>query len=258
MPEAYLKHKVFNDLRYMKKFYDSISMSCFSFIATGTHGITNYTSYVYSAIEGTLDSITILLKNGRINDAYTLIRKLFDDILLDIYMDVILKDKISIDNFFVEEVNEWIQGKHRIPKTEKILKCLKDSLRTKDLYPLFGWNTYLKKNRELLDDSVHSNRFTLMLLNCNMIYIEDRVRHLKNCEVMLNQLFLIHLSFIFHLNSHYLMASDYLDCMEMGMIPPIGSENWIAQFAQDAFDKIIKPHMTIANFILSTCPLEIS
>lgn len=85
MPEAYLKHKVFNDLRYMKKFYDSISMSCFSFIATGTHGITNYTSYVYSAIEGTLDSITILLKNGRINDAYTLIRKLFDDILLDIY-----------------------------------------------------------------------------------------------------------------------------------------------------------------------------
>ena len=95
----------------MMEFYDSISMSCFSFVSTGTHGITNYASYVYSAIEGTLDSITILLKNGRINDAYTLIRKLFDDILLEIYMDVTLKDKISIDNFFVEEVNEWIHGK---------------------------------------------------------------------------------------------------------------------------------------------------
>lgn len=257
-PEVYLKHKVFDDLKYMKKFYDSISMSCFSFIASGTHGITNYHSYVYSAIEGTIDSITILLKNRRINDAYTLIRKLFDDILLEIYMDVILKDKISIDNLFVLEVNEWIQGKHRIPKTEKILKYLKVSPRTKDLYPLFGWNTYLKKSRELLDDSVHSNRFTLMLLNCNEIYIEDRVRHLKNCEVMLNQLFLIHLSFIFHLNSHYLMASDYMDYMEMGMIPPVGSENWIALFAQDAFDKIIKPNTTIANFILSTCSLEIS
>ena len=79
-------------------------MSCFSFIATGTHGITNYASYVYSAIEGTLDSITILLKNGRINDAYTLIRKLFDDILLEIYMDVILKDKISIDNFLFKKL----------------------------------------------------------------------------------------------------------------------------------------------------------
>ena len=171
---------------------------------------------------------------------------------------MILLVKISIDNFFVQEVNEWIQGKHRIPKTDKILKCLKDSQRTKDLYQLFGWNTYLKKNRELLDDSVLSNRFKLMLLNCNTVYIEDRVRHLKNCEVMLNQLFLIHLSFIFHLNSHYLMASDYMDYMEMGMTPPEGSENWIAPFAQDAFDKIIKPHMEIANFITSTGPLEIS
>ena len=173
-------------------------------------------------------------------------------------MDVILKDKISIGNFFVQEVNEWLQGKHRIPKTDKILKYLKVSQRTKNLYSLFGWNTYLKKNRELLDDSVHSNRFSLMLLNNNRIYIKDRERHLKNCEVMLSQLFLIHLSFIFYLNSHYLMASDYLDCMEMGKNPPVGSENWIAQFAQDAFDKIIKPHMVIANFILSTCSLKIS
>lgn len=258
MSETYLKHKVFDDLRYMKDFYDSIAMSCFNFAAIGTRGITNYASYVYSAIEGTLDSITILLENGRINDAYTLIRKLFDDILLEIYMDVVLKDKISIDNFFVQEVNEWIQGKRRIPKTDKILKCLKESQRTKDLYPLFGWDTYLKKNRELLDDSVHSNRFKLMMLNCNTVYIKDRVRHLKNCEVMLNQLFLIHLSFIFYLNSHYLMASTYMDYMDMGMMPPKGCENWIASFAQDAFDKIIKPHMEIANLIISICPLEIS
>ncbi len=251
MSEAYLKHKVFEDLRYMMKFYDSLSMSCFSFIANGTHGITNYASYVYTAIEGTLDSISILLIKGRINDAYTLIRKLFDDILLEVYMDVTLKDKFSIDNFFVEEVNEWIQGKHRIPKTEKILKCLEKSEQTKDLYPLFGWDTYFKKNRELLDDSVHSNRFQRMLLNCNTVYIEKRERHLKNCEIILNQLFLLHLSFIFHLNPQYLMASDYMDYMEMDMTPPAGCENWIATFAQDAFDKVIKPHKSIANFILS-------
>lgn len=258
MPEAYIKHKVFDDLKFMMQFYDSISMSCFSFIASGTRGITNYASYVYTAIEGTLDSISILLTKGRINDAYTLIRKLFDDILLEIYMDVTLKEKFSLDNFFVEEVNEWIQGKHRIPKTEKILKCLEKSEKTKDLYPLFGWDTYLKKNRELLDDSVHSNRFQQMLLNCNDVYIENRERHLKNCEIILNQLFLLHLSFIFHLNPQYLMASDYMDHLEMEMTPPAGCENWIARFAQEAFDKVIKPHKSIANFILSTCYLEIS
>lgn len=258
MLEAYLRHKVFDELKFMMQFYDSISMSCFSFIASGTRGITNYASYVYTAIEGTLDSISILLTKGRINDAYTLIRKLFDDILLEIYMDVTLKDKFSIDNFVVKEVNEWIQGKHRIPKIEKILKCLEKSETTKDLYPLFGWDTYLKKNRELLDDSVHSNRFQQMLLNCNDVYIENRERHLKNCEIILNQLFLLHLSFIFHLNPQYLMASDYMDHLEMKMTPPAGSENWIARFAQEAFNKVIKPHKSIANFILSTCYLEIS
>ena len=177
----YLKHKVFNDLKNVRKFYDPLSNNCYSFVASGTKGIGNYASCVYSSIEGTLDSITTLLTKGRINDAYTLIRKLFDDILLEIYMDVNLKDKFSLENYIVEEVNEWIQGKHRIPKTVKILKYLETSERTRDLYPLFGWDTYLKKNRELLDVSVHSNRFYLMLLNCNTVYIEDRERHLKNC-----------------------------------------------------------------------------
>ena len=44
----------------------------------------------------------------------------------------------------------------------------------------------------------------------------------------------------------------------MGLTPPEGSENWIASFAQDAFDKIIRPHRAIADFIISTCTLEIS
>ena len=257
LPEIYLKHKVFDELKYMMEFYDSLSMSCYSFVSTGTQGIINYASYVYSSIEGTLDSISTLLTKGGINDAYALIRKLFDDILLEIYMDVTLKEKFSLDNFIVEEVDGWIKGKHRIPKTEKILKYLEKSERTKNLYPLFGWDTYLKKNRELLDDSVHSNRFNLMLLNCNKIRIENRERHLKNCDIVLNQLFLLHLSFIFHLNPQYLMASDYIDYLDEGMTPPEGSQAWIAPFAQDAFDKVIKPHRAIADFILSTCYLEI-
>jgi hypothetical protein len=54
------------------------------------------------------------------------------------------------------------------------------------------------------------------------------------------------------------MASNYMDYMEIGMTPPEGSENWISKFAQDAFDKVIRPHSAIANFIMFTCPLKIS
>ena len=54
------------------------------------------------------------------------------------------------------------------------------------------------------------------------------------------------------------MASDYMDYMEMRLAPPEGCEAWIAPFAQEAFDKVIKPHEVITNIILTTCYLEIS
>lgn len=81
MADAHLKHKKFDELQYMRHFYYSLSYSCHSFVASGTKGIVNYASYVYSAIEGTLASISTILSKGRINDAYAMIRKLFDDIV---------------------------------------------------------------------------------------------------------------------------------------------------------------------------------
>ena len=53
------------------------------------------------------------------------------------------------------------------------------------------------------------------------------------------------------------MASDYMDYMEIGMQPPQDSESWIACFAQDAFDKYIKPNTKLSDYIKSTCYLQI-
>lgn len=53
------------------------------------------------------------------------------------------------------------------------------------------------------------------------------------------------------------MASDYMDYMECGETPPEGSENWIATFAQTAFDKYVKQCSKLAEYIKRTCRLEI-
>lgn len=92
-PKSYFEHQVFSDIESMREFYDDLTMGCFTFIPTGTSAVFNYASYVYSAIEGTLDSMDTLLKKGRINDAYVLVRKMFDDILVEIYIDVVRKEK---------------------------------------------------------------------------------------------------------------------------------------------------------------------
>lgn len=258
LTSAYLNHEIFKTIEDIRKVYDRISYGCFLFAAQGTMGITNYASYIYSSIEGTLDSISTLLKKGRIKDAYSLIRILYDDILVEIYYDVLRKEKFdAFENFYVKEATDWIGSRRRTPGIPSLLKKLENSEFTKSLYPFFGWKTYLKHNREFLDDNIHTNRFKLVLLNCNNVSIANREKHLDNCHILVKQLFRVHLSFIFHLNPHYLMDSTYVDYLEVGDTPPEGSETWIAPYAQAAFDKYIKPFDDLATFIKDTCFLSI-
>ena len=137
---------MFYEINFIKDFYDSISYAGISFFPTGTSAITNYASYIYMSLAGTLDSIQTLLKIGRINDAFVLLRKIFDDIITEIYIDVIRKEKYDIEqNRIIEDIDAWLNSKYRLPNITKILDILKKSQTTKSIYHFFGWETYLKK-----------------------------------------------------------------------------------------------------------------
>lgn len=260
LSKIYKEHQLFKELDEMMDFYEAVSDRAIYFLPSGTKEFYNYESYYFMSIQGTLDSIKTLLKIARINDAFVLVRKVFDDILTEIYLDITLKDKFDINkNLYVEEVQKWIESSFRIPSVKNILKAIKESLQTKDLFPFFGWDTYLEHNRKLLDDCVHANKYSSVLLNCNTVYLDGRrEKQLNNISIMLNQLMMIQVSFIFYLNPAYLMASDYMDYLEFGEIPPEGSDQWLAPFAQEAFDKYIKNHSKLAEFIKNHCSLEIN
>ena len=108
-----------------------------------------------------------------------------------------------------------------------------------------------------MDDSVHSNRLSRMLLNCNSLVIANREKKLDLISEIINQIFTIHLSFTFYINGHYFMASDYVDYMDMGLTPPKDCQKWIAPYAQEAFDKFIKPKKELSAFIKEHCGLNI-
>lgn len=259
LSHEYKEHHIFVELEEMKSFYDALSDRSSCFVPTGTKGVVNYESYYFMSIHGTLDSVKRLLGIGRINDAFVLVRKIFDDILTEIYFDVTIKEKFNIfESLYVEEVQQWLESSFRIPTLKKILRILETSPHTKDLYPYFGWKTNLERYRQFLDYSVHSNSYSKILYNCNTVYLKKRrEKLLDSMSAILNQLMKLHVSFLFHLNPEYFMASDYIDYMEMGETPPKGSEEWIACFAQNAFDKYVKPHVKLADYIKSTCCLQI-
>ena len=91
LSKAYKEHICFKELDEAKKFYECVSDRAFCFLPSGTKGFANYETYVFMSIYGTLDSIKELLLKGRINDAYVLVRKFYDDILAEIYLTVFLK-----------------------------------------------------------------------------------------------------------------------------------------------------------------------
>lgn len=260
LSKAYKNHRVFKELEEMMDLFDSLSDRAIYFLPSGTKGFPNYETYVFMSIKGTLDSIQSILKIGRINDAFVLTRKVYDDILAEIYFTVTLKDKFDIMNgLYVDDVQQWLESSFRIPSIKKILNTLKESDYTKELYPFFGWKSYLECNRKILDDCVHSNSYSNMLFNCNTVYLGDkREKQLDIMSLLLKQLMMIQVSFIFYLSPQYMMASDCIDYLEAGMQPPQGAETWVASFAQEAFDKYIKKNVKLASFIKDNCCLEIS
>ena len=46
---------VYEDIVFMREFYEELAYACFRYIPTGTSGIVNYESYIFESLRGTLD-----------------------------------------------------------------------------------------------------------------------------------------------------------------------------------------------------------
>ncbi len=114
--KEYQEHTIFTDLVNYYEFYKGISFTVMGFITSGTKSFMNIDTYVFSSMQGTIDSIRTLLKSGRINDAYSLLRKYYDSTIINIYCSLYLQDNVSLDNFIVEKIDNWLNAKEQLPE----------------------------------------------------------------------------------------------------------------------------------------------
>jgi len=236
----YLNHNVFKKIQKYSDFYNDLSFSIMYWVSSGTTGIINFDTYVYSSISGTLDSIKEILGKGRLNDAYALLRKYYDSTIINVYTNVYLIENVGIENLIVKQIDNWLKGKESIPNIRKINDYLKKSKKLKPILVLLDKDNFLKKTRERCNDNVHYNYYYNVLLNDNAIYIENRLKYLDNLEKDLDNIFLQHLGLIFFLNDHYMISSDYGDSLDLGLTPEENSQYWVAPFVQDILDKTIR------------------
>lgn len=239
--KAYREHRVFADLDQYAHFYESLAMSVLSFVSMGTKAVYNIDTYVYSSMQGTLESIKVILLAGRINDAYALLRKYYDSAVINVYSNLYLKDHFSIENFVVEKINNWLHGKERLPEYRVMSQYIKASDTLKPINDLLNADDRYKRLRDRCNDHTHYNFFRNIMLNDNEIHIESRGQWLDRLANDVRDVFVLHLGYVFFLNDHYMMSSDHLDALECNMEPEADSQYWVAPFIQDIFHEVVTP-----------------
>ena len=82
----YYNHKIFAMLSDLESFYGFLSDSSFGNVdgLFLTQKI-SYQNKIYASMQGSIESIKILVYIGRLNDAFALVRKYYDAVDTDIY-----------------------------------------------------------------------------------------------------------------------------------------------------------------------------
>mgnify|MGYP007072824340 CR=1 FL=1 len=206
----------------------------------GTNAVINMDTYVYMSMQGTLESMIDILKKGRINDAYALLRKYYDAATINIYTILYLEDNFSIDNFVVEKIENWRNGKEQLPTIRVMNSYLQKSEKIKKIYNLLQKDKRYSKLRERCNDHTHYNFYYNVLQNNNQMFWQKRNLLLDRFSKDVEDVFIFHLSYLFYINDQYMMASDYIDALDCGVTPELDSQYWVAPFVQDIFDNVIK------------------
>ncbi len=55
----------------------------------------------------------------------------------------------------------------------------------------------------------------------------------------LENIVIFHLSYLFYIKEHYMMSSDYVDSLDIGITPEPDSQYFVASFVQEIFDDLI-------------------
>ena len=255
----YLKHKVFTALQSYIEFYEQFSFSIFGFPSMGVHCMANIDSYLCSSAQGTLESISYVLKNGRICDAYALLRKYHESAIVSVYINLYLEDHKNPEDALNIQIKNWIDGKQKLPDYRVINKYVLDSEKLKPLTNILHIDERYKTIKNKCNDMMHYNSLDAVIVNDNEHFLNNRLEYLDDIFECLRDIVILNLSYLFFLKDHYMRSSDYMDAIEVGVNPEEGSQYWVCPYVQDMFNQVIQAQRPdIASLIIENTCMHLS
>lgn len=84
------------------------------------------------------------------------------------------------------------------------------------------------------------------------------MKSLDSLYTSILNLFILHFAYMYSLNPHYMMSSDYVDALDCGMTPMEGSQYWVATHVTDVFKKYVAPNRPdVAEYMRGCSEMEL-
>jgi hypothetical protein len=241
------KHKIFDELSEYINFYDFLcdSGNLYHDLIISNKKPLFLDSLIIESMKDTVESIKCLLQNGKVNDAYTLTRKYYDLVVINIFEILILEDLRLEEYNSDNQIKLWVDGKEKLPVYKDMIIRIKNSKTLKNVNKILDLDNYYKKIKERCNNHVHYNLlYCLRLNNIDVLneYPKHTLKFLDELADDIRDIFIMHYVMLFTLKGYCMSSSDYVDSLECGITPEEGSQYYVAPFVQKVFNEIIKKH----------------
>lgn len=255
--DNYQDHKIFAQLTAYAEFYETLTYSVGRWLDAEQDGALILDAYAFSAIHGTLESIRNVLVSRRILDAFALLTKFYDEVIISTYAGLYLGASFGLSNFAVEHVIAWQEGTQLLPELETMVAYIGHSERLQPVNALLYKDDTYSRIWARLAGRLHFQFFQYAPFSENKLRDgRDGLLDALACDAQ--DIFIMHFAYLFYLNERYMMATDYTDVLDDGEEPEEGSEYFVAPFTQETFDKVVKKHRPdLAAVIKSHTAMEL-
>ncbi len=237
--------KLLREFESAKHFIDSLGFLTFGKdmgIIRSACGIQPvHTNQILQSAAQTIQSMIACAEYGNIADVHVLLRKLRDDLFFYLYVIVACRnnDILSEDNLSKQEtyINAWIKNQLSRLNISEVIKDITSSGECVELVEKFRLKDELKQIGCTLNNYTHGN---------GNLYYNRLYTHYKDDEIcnisaeliyMLNYILITFVFLLVLLSPVSIMASDYLDALDLSMTPEENSQYWVAPFVSEFIEK---------------------
>ena len=267
----YYNHKIFCILEELSAFYD--------FLAYNDEGDTKeqiVTSKktlffnIYSSIQGTFESLKLVVYTGRLNDAFALARKYADAVTTSLYLitrvdkdaSKIIESSTDIKSIFsASEARRWTLNSKKLYRNTSIPNaplCEVDAY-LGDLLQLANQKNDSdskknNKNRQVCNDNLHYNSWS-DFSNNDLNYLRQNGSSILLLDKLFDALvyfFTEHFSYLYLLKPQLYCACDYASFLGTDKELGTDAKYFAASIVKEMFNKYIKTaYPKVAEYLIS-------